>query len=339
MIREPLPLEYTAMAACLMGEYGLDTPIVTFLPIGYDPHAAVYRVATADGGDYFFKISRNVPVLASLQIPRALLDQGVVNVLGPLRTKQGALWCNLGPYSVVLYPYIEGENAMLQGMSAEQWQTFGATLNAVHRSGLQAHVADTLPREDFATPALATVRAQLAHASSSTFEQPVQQELVAFLQQKAEQIGQMVSRTEELGSLLRARSWDYVLCHGDIHGANIMLEPTGTLYLVDWDTPRIAPRERDLIFVMRSVIARRVTAEEEAEFFKGYGPYEADANALSYYRYERILEDIAVCAEGIFFNETASLAVKESDLHLLKGLFAPKNIVEVTLVNDQYRQD
>jgi spectinomycin phosphotransferase len=334
MIREPLPLDQADLVACLISHYGLATPQMTFLPIGYDPNAAVYRVATTDGGDYFLKLSRNQPVPASLQIPRALLDQGVAHVVGPLRTQEGELWCRLGPYSVVLYPYIDGENAMVQGMTAEQWQTFGVALNALHHSGLQIHFADTLPREDFATPAIATVRSQLAQASSGIFEQPVQQELVAFLQQKAEQIGQMVDRAEELGTLLRARSWEYVLCHGDIHGANIMLERTGKLYLVDWDTPRIAPRERDLIFIIRSVIARRVAAEEEAAFFIGYGPYQADANALSYYRYERILEDIAICAEGIFFNETASLAVKESDLRLLKGLFSPGDIVEGTLSND-----
>ena len=41
----------------------------------------------------------------------------------------------------------------------------------------------------------------------------------------------------------------FVLCHSDIHGGNILIADTGELYVVDWDDPILAPKERDLMFI------------------------------------------------------------------------------------------
>jgi len=47
-------------------------------------------------------------------MPRALLDLGISNVLAPLRAISDDPWCPLdahGGATVVLYPFIHGENA------------------------------------------------------------------------------------------------------------------------------------------------------------------------------------------------------------------------------------
>ena len=43
----------------------------------------------------------------------------------------------------------------------------------------------------------------------------------------------------------------------------------------------------------------RAPAEEEALFYRGYGPAEIDLVAMAYYRYERILTDLAIYAEDL----------------------------------------
>ena len=120
MLHEKPSLSDADIALCLEHEYGLAIESVTFLPIGYDPNAAVYRIQTRDRTCYFLKLTHNPLVPASLRIPRALTDHGITNVLAPLQTLRHDLWCTLDPYSLMLYPFINGENAMQRGMSDPQ---------------------------------------------------------------------------------------------------------------------------------------------------------------------------------------------------------------------------
>jgi spectinomycin phosphotransferase len=50
--------------------------------------------------------------------------------------------------------------------------------------------------------------------------------------------------------------------------------------------------------------AGRTAQEEETLFYQGYGPTAIDPAALAYYRYERIVEDIAVYCEKLFLSDT-----------------------------------
>ena len=38
----------------------------------------------------------------------------------------------------------------------------------------------------------------------------------------------------------------WVVTHGEPHSANFLRSSSGAIYLIDWDTVRLAPRERDL---------------------------------------------------------------------------------------------
>lgn len=224
---------------------------------------------------------------------------------------------------------------MERGMSDQQWMTFGATLNAIHRSGIEAQFGGEIPLETFASPMIDLVRSMQEQVQSRQFALPVQQEFAAFWQQNTTVIQHLTDRAEQLGTMLQAEQFDTVLCHGDVHAANIMLDHTGELYIVDWDTPRIAPRERDLLFIIGSTIARRVTLHEEARFFQGYGATTINWHALTYYRYERVLEDLYEGGRSVFFTPLSSVAVKEADAQLTISLFQPGEIVQSALEADK----
>lgn len=327
-MREDPGLDAGAIAACLRANYGLETASVTYLPIGYDLNAAVYEVVAHDGTSYFLKIRSGPPNEPSLQTPRALLERGAPNVLAPLRTRSGDLWRRLDERSVVLYPFIHGENAMDAGMTDDQWRAFGATLQAVHSSGLAEQFRDRLPVETFAIPSAALVRELLATLDEKRFESAAATRFAAFWKERSAEMQRILARAEELGAKLRAKSFEHVLCHADIHAANILVGEGGQIHLVDWDGPIIAPRERDLLFVVGSKIARDVTPREETLFFAGYGPVEIDVDALVYYRYERIIEDIGEIGKSVFLNAGPGERMREAEAALMMSFFAPGGILE-----------
>lgn len=63
--------------------------------------------------------------------------------------------------------------------------------------------------------------------------------------------------------------------------------------------------------------------QEEAFFYSGYGRVQIDPVALAYYRYERIVEDIAVYCEQSLAGSDAGGADREQPLRYLQSNFLP----------------
>ena len=330
-MREDPGLDVDGISASIEEHYGPRVVSVTFLPVGYDPNAAVYEVASRDGTSYFLKVRFGPVHEPGLLVPWALIDLGIGNVLAPLPTRSSDLWCPLGghpAYIAMLYPFVRGESAMVAGLTDDQWREFGSTLRDVHASRLGESLRGRLPVETFSLPSAAPVRRLLALLDEAEFEGTAAR-LAAFLRERAEQIRRMLARAEALGSSLRTRPFEYVLCHADIHAANILVGDDGRLHLIDWDGPLVAPRERDLLFVVGSKISRAVEPREEELFFQGYGPAEIDPEALIYYRYERIIEDLGEFGRSVFLNPSLDERAREEEADLAMSFFAPGGMVEL----------
>ena len=67
--------------------------------------------------------------------------------------------------------------------------------------------------------------------------------------------------------------------------------------------------------------------EEEYFFFEGYGEYMVDSTAIAYYRFERIVEDLAIYAEELLLSEEGGEDRPES-LRYAMGNFQSGSTVE-----------
>src|SRR4051794_27073882 len=105
MLEKP-DLQDEKIITCLRTEYGLLVVQVTFLPLGADRNAAVYRAVAADETPYFVKLKRGVFDETSVALPKFLSDQGIVQIIAPLVTKTGQLWTSLDAFTVLLYPFV-----------------------------------------------------------------------------------------------------------------------------------------------------------------------------------------------------------------------------------------
>lgn len=312
----------------LRHEYGLDVEKISFLPLGADLNTAVFRLGTKDGTAYFVKLRKGDFNAASVVVPNYLGDLGFKQIIPSLKTKTGHLWANLDPFKVILYPFVEGHHGYERKLSYKQWVEYGAALKRFHTSNLPPGLTGNVQKDNFSPRWRDTVRMFLERVEKQTFTEPVALELAGFLKTKEDEILGLVKRAEQFAQMLQGQPLEFILCHGDIHGWNLLIDTDEALYMVDWDTLVFAPKERDLMFIGGGFGDSGYTPqEEEIMFYQGYGQTNIDQNAVAYYRSERIIEDIAVYCQQIFLSEQGGEDRIES-LESVKFNFLPGSTLE-----------
>ena len=78
--------------------------------------------------------------------------------------------------------------------------------------------------------------------------------------------------------------------------------------------------------------------EEETMFYQGYGQTDINQIALAYYRYERIIVDIADDCSLIFLSDEGGQDWKEI-LEDLKSMFLPNSKIAMAYQSDKILRD
>jgi spectinomycin phosphotransferase len=334
MLEKP-DLQDERIVACLQDEYGALIAQIVFLPLGADLNTAVYRVVADDETPYFLKLRSGVFDETSVALPKFLSDQGIAQIIAPLPTKTRQLWANLDTYKVILYPFVEGCNGYEVAMSDRQWGEFGSALRRIHAAKVPPALIKRIRQETYSPQGREIVKTFLERVGDDQFDDPVAVKMAAFLKARHDEILDLVMRAERLAQALQARSPESVLCHSDIHAGNILIDASGAFYIVDWDDPILAPKERDLMFVGGAQGFAGYTAqEEETLFYRGYGQTQIDPVALAYYRYERIVQDIAVYCEQLLSTDEGG-EDREQSFKYLKSNFLPNGTIEIAYKSDK----
>lgn len=325
--------------ACLKTAFRLEIDELAFLPLGADLNTAVYRAESHDKTPYFVKLRRGNFYPASVAVPKFLSDWGLKQIIPPLPTQSGQLWADLPPYKLILYPFVAGRNGFEVDLLDRHRIELGAALKVLHTAVIPAAITNSIHRETFSPQRREKVKSFLAQIQTKTFADSLAAELAAFLRSKREETAVLVNRTEQLAQTLQAQPPPFTLCHADIHGWNLLIDDSDSLYIVDWDTLIFAPKERDLMFVGSGLGGNGHTLqEEEALFYQGCDYTEVNAIALAYYRYERIIEDIAIYCEQLFLSDDGG-ADRRQSLENLKSNFRPNGTIDIARQSDKALRD
>jgi spectinomycin phosphotransferase len=321
-------LDDAVIICALRHAYAISPIDVHFLPIGYDANAWVFRIDCADGLRYFLKVRQGSLYRASLTIPSYLDEQGVRQVVAPIRTVSNTLSTHANGFTLILYPFINGGNGAEVGMTDADWRAFGALLKQIHTTALPpVHYAQI--RQETFVPQWAKLIGQLqAKLIAGDYDGPQEEALAIFWLARQDEIERIVETTVRLGEMLQAQPLARVLCHADAHTHNVLFDGHGRLHLVDWDGVILAPKERDLMFMLSSGTDEHPDNRDALCFRDGYGEVDVNPIVLAYYRYEWVVQEIGDYGERVFLTkDTGDVTQRESVADFIE-LFDPGDVVE-----------
>jgi spectinomycin phosphotransferase len=294
-MREPPGIGEERLRACLQDQYGLISALPEFLPLGHDYDAGVYRVISVQGRAYLLKVTSRLLYEPSCLVPAYLRNQGITSIVAPNPTTSGALWTKLGDWTVILYPWINGESS-LTGMTNAQWKEVGSIFQRIHQIRLPPVGFESLRKECFDLTEYAQwIRTfETQHIQESNSASASQRALRSSWKAHLPTIHRAMATLEQLAKVLQSRTLPYVICHADLHARNLIRDRAGHVFVIDWDEVMLAPKERDFIFL------RKPHAEA---FFQGYTDTEVDWSLLTYYHWERVVQDVIYEAHNVCFRD------------------------------------
>ncbi len=321
-------------------EYNVHATELAFLPLGADMGTAVYRVIAVDKTAYFLKLRKGFEEI-TVTVPLFLKSQGIQEIIAPMQTTNGQGWADFGGYKMILYPFIEGKNGFETELSDGLKRVLGATLKRIHSVQVPLELKKQIPQETFSSKYRESMKSFQAQMEKQDFDEHIAAKLTDFMKRKRHEISQLVERADELASILESLPLEFVLCHTDLHGGNVLLGrdgqlpiPTEKLFIVDWDNPLLAPKERDLMFIGGGIDDIWKSKREEAVFYEGYGGTEINIRALAYYRYERVIEDLVAFCEQLLMTDDGG-ADREQGYKWFASNFEPGSTIEIAKKTDE----
>lgn len=328
------PLSDQRIIDCLNTDYGIKVATLTFLPLGADVNASVYKALAYDQSSYFIKIKRGHHRDISATIIALLHDAGIQQIIPPIKTNCGQSIQHIDGFTLIVFPFIEGQDGFSRELTGDQWITLGKVMRQIHKLDVPPSLKRMIRRENYSPKWREAVRLLYAHIETEPSIDEISLKLMTFMKKHAATIHKLVDRAEQLGQQIKDQSPEFVLCHSDIHGGNVLIDGNEIIYMVDWDDPIMAPKERDLMFIGGGVANVWNKSHEEEFFYKGYGKTEINMAILAYYRYERIVEDVADFGQQLLLSSAGGQNRTESYKHFI-AQFEPQGVVDIVFKTDE----
>ncbi|HQS84389.1 MAG: spectinomycin phosphotransferase [Alphaproteobacteria bacterium 16-39-46] len=296
---EKSPLSEQRIIDCLKINYGIEVATLTLLPLGADIHASVYKAQTYNQSSYFIKLKRGHRHDISALIIALLRNDRIQQIIPIVKTIRGEETQRIDEFTLTVFPFIEGQNGFSRDLTDDQWCTLGKVMRHIHEINVPLSIQSEIRRESYSPKWREAVQSLYPLIESKPSGDMIAVNLLTFMERHTALIHRLVDRAEQLAKKVQDQSYQFVLCHSDLHGGNVLIDENDSLYIVDWDDPIMAPKERDLMFIGGGVANVWNNPHEKELFYKGYGEAEVNMTLLAYYRHERIVQDIAIYGQQL----------------------------------------
>ncbi len=331
---EKSPLSEQHIIDCLKINYGIEVATLTFLPLGADMHASVYKAQTYNQSSYFVKLKRGHHYDNSAIIIALLCNAEIQQIIPVVKTISGQATQRVDDFTLTVSPFIDGQDGFSRDLTGDQWYTLGKVMRQIHQINVPLGVQAKIRRESYSPKWRQAVRSLYPLIEFEPSGDMIAVNLLTFMKKHIPSIHRLVDRAEQLAQMAQGQSSEFVLCHSDLHGGNVLIDENDTIYIVDWDDPIIAPKERDLMFIGGGVANVWNKPHEKELFYKGYEKAEVNMTLLAYYRHERIVEDIAIYGQQILLT-TAGGQDRVEWYKQFIAQFDPQGVVEIAFKTDE----
>ncbi|HAT3884546.1 TPA: aminoglycoside O-phosphotransferase APH(9)-Ia [Legionella pneumophila] len=320
------------LIALLKVYYGIDIHTVQLIVGGADMNAFGYK-ADSESNSYFVKLKYGHHDEINLSIIRLLHDSGIKEIIFPIYTRDTKLFQQIDHFKIIVYPFINAPNGFTQNLTEKQWHQLGKVLRQIHETSVPTAIQQRLRKETYSPKWREMVRSFYNKIGFDDSDDQITTDFKTFFNQKIDSIHRLVDSSEELSKKIQLDLDKYVLCHSDVHAGNVLVVNEGSIFIIDWDEPMLAPKERDLMFIGGGIGNVWTKPHEIDYFYEGYGKTNVDKIILSYYRHERIVEDIAVYGQDLLSRDQNNESRLESFKHF-KSMFDPNDVVEIAFSSD-----
>lgn len=272
---EPSELPAHRVADFLRTHWDIHPTEVSYAPVGHGSH---HWIATDHAGPSWFVTgdrlsgSRFAELAASAETARTLADTGCDFVLAPLPDVSGAVVRRVLPdWAMQVLPYLHGWSTD-QGAwtDPDEQRAIARMVGRVHAATTPA----TVPRWDPTPLCRVDIEAALDEPDHP-WAGPYGEQTRAELTDARPRVERLLHRYDELLAAIEADADPWVLTHGEPDSDNVVRTDDGRMFLIDWTSVAIAPRERDLFDVLQGPVDITPDYQETA------GPYPARPAALT----------------------------------------------------------
>ncbi|UVI29761.1 aminoglycoside phosphotransferase family protein [Paenibacillus spongiae] len=319
-MKQKYRIDESILLAKLDQAYGIHTESLSFIPIGDSAYS--YQVNGASGERFYLKLfdhandSHRRGILRLnhyLPLTSRMYREGLFRHLTyPIKTLRDEFTVALSDCTVALFNYIEGETL------AEAYPFSNTILESIGMSvaRLQQITPDigqsTLMTEAYDVSFVPDLDKCMAYLEGiETSDDPITQSLIEQVLPRKTEIGDMRSHIRRLREAALAQPKEMVLSHGDLWGGNLIYAEN-ELYLLDWESAQLAPRELDMIGYI---------GEEFEAFYSAYvrqlsRSVTVDFDVIRFYCYRNQLRNLTNWLMNILYRNLVT-EQRENDLEMI----------------------